>query len=106
MADIAFYEANAPEYARQVMTLPTVSIIYPVAVTLPGRIEFGSGDPSFGELTGGETLTSLVLYNNVANNDALSPIVCSYPCYYVCTGLYAADFLMASTGTIGVSTVC
>lgn len=105
MASITAHEFTEVGYARVTLTGAAKSIALPSIIGGPGLIKYTSDDPDFGVLSGSQTATSLVLFQFVTN-DADSPMVASYPCYYLSDGATDALFSMSSGGTVLASTVC
>lgn len=105
MADINANETTAPEYARSSVTTKSMTIVLPTFVDGPGYIQLHGDDPTFGTLSGGDIITSLVLFQDTGS-DATSLLVSSFPCYYEANDLYDIAFVVSSQGQVVASTKC
>lgn len=105
MADIAADELTHASYNRVAMATPSTTVVLPAVIGDPGYVRYLCASPSFGVIAGGEIATSLVLIRFVTN-DADSPIVASYPCFYTANGVDTAAVVISSTGALSLSTTC
>lgn len=105
VSSLSAYELTDGSYSRQTMTTPSIVPVLAPYTEGVGMVSYLCDDPDFGFVVGGETASSLVLYAEVTN-DADSPIVASYPIYYLADGLTSGVCVLSSAGAVATSTAC